>query len=647
MSAPPYIPAIPFGYDQSVPPRPADWSSPVAGYYFVSAAGDDANGNGTPSAPRRTIPQGLGPGQRIEFAPGETYGIGSGGNLNFTGAGTGAAWFPNVSGPIWFVTQPGNPCHLITLDGFLRGSYLWLDGLYFDAVLLSIGVEADGFPADHIMVRNCQFVGTGLEETNRSALVIQGFDSGSNVDGVVVMGCTMRNWGNINSVGDVDACGTIMDTWVLNVWYFENLIHTCSGSGIRVGGAFENTQSPFNTVNIWVFQNEFYNCRQAGCAVKFADLTVFAENRCHDIMGGPGGPGCGLFAQYGPLNLWWVNNFSYNNEYGILVASTNTTVKNSAISADVPGIFYLYAVGNVIWNCLGDSAPVSDFSEAGIRMFGGTYRHIVNNTIYGCASGIICNGFAGTQADGGFFLENNIVDNVIYPSGNHLWFVNELTNSTVINSIFFQPAGTPRFVWGGGVLTLAQFQVTSGTGDDCSVADPLFTDAANDDFTLTAASPAIGDGIASTVYDTYDTDVGVPLTVDIAGNPRPTGGTFDDGAYEYVVTGAPVINSPTTAEGIENVAFSYQITTSGGTPSSYGAIGLPTGLSIDTATGLITGTPTTAGVSNITLSATNGDGSDTSPLVLTVSDPVTGIVLKTQSGLRIRTQGGAFLLVNT
>ena len=56
------------------------------------------------------------------------------------------------------------------------------------------------------------------------------------------------------------------------------------------------------------------------------------------------------------------------------------------------------------------------------------------------------------------------------------------------------------------------------------------------------------------------------------------------------------------------MAFSYQITASNGPIISYSATGLPAGLSVNTSTGLISGTPTTAGTYSVTISATNSSG---------------------------------------
>jgi hypothetical protein len=69
--------------------------------------------------------------------------------------------------------------------------------------------------------------------------------------------------------------------------------------------------------------------------------------------------------------------------------------------------------------------------------------------------------------------------------------------------------------------------------------------------------------------------------------------------------------------------FHYTIASSGGTsPIIYGASPLPAGLSLDAATGVISGTPTATGTTRIPISADNSAGSISAILALTVTlDP--------------------------
>ena len=93
-----------------------------------------------------------------------------------------------------------------------------------------------------------------------------------------------------------------------------------------------------------------------------------------------------------------------------------------------------------------------------------------------------------------------------------------------------------------------------------------------------------------------------------------TGTTY----FAVAVHSAPVITSALTANAYQSVPFNYQITATN-SPTSFNATSLPTGLSIDTATGIISGTTSVAtGNYNVTISATNARGTDTKTLVITV-----------------------------
>ncbi len=99
----------------------------------------------------------------------------------------------------------------------------------------------------------------------------------------------------------------------------------------------------------------------------------------------------------------------------------------------------------------------------------------------------------------------------------------------------------------------------------------------------------------------------VPTTSGSSGSPGTPGSP-----------GSPVITSPPTATGTAGAPIPpYSIVATGG-PTSYSATGLPTGLSVNPATGQITGIATAWGTFQVTISATNGNGTTATSLTLTI-----------------------------
>ena len=86
----------------------------------------------------------------------------------------------------------------------------------------------------------------------------------------------------------------------------------------------------------------------------------------------------------------------------------------------------------------------------------------------------------------------------------------------------------------------------------------------------------------------------------------------------------PAIDSNASVTADVNTPFSYQITATN-TPTSFTASGLPVGLSLNTTSGLISGTPTVSGVSTATLTASNGNGSSANFTLTFILGPVSVI----------------------
>jgi len=91
---------------------------------------------------------------------------------------------------------------------------------------------------------------------------------------------------------------------------------------------------------------------------------------------------------------------------------------------------------------------------------------------------------------------------------------------------------------------------------------------------------------------------------------------------------APVITSSLNAGGLVGQAITpYVITATGTAPISYNATNLPPGLIFTSGTHTISGTPTTAGTYNVTLTADNFMGTDTKTLVFTITQPASPPVI--------------------
>ncbi len=225
-----------------------------------------------------------------------------------------------------------------------------------------------------------------------------------------------------------------------------------------------------------------------------------------------------------------------------------------------------------------------------------------------------------------------------------------LAGSGVIASV--ADADVYAFNTGAGMVSVTASTYRAATGTHGGNADLKLELLDAGGAVVASADPATTTG-ASLSYAAAAGKYFIRLSASGTGDPfntaGPTGYTSYGSAGQYTLTGAavaasPVIVSATAASTGAGQLFSFTVLGSN-SATAYSATGLPPGLSIAPTTGVISGRPTSTGVFNVSLEATNATGTGIGSLAITVTDSVPAITAQTSGRQSVARSGSLTLSV--
>jgi hypothetical protein len=284
------------------------------------------------------------------------------------------------------------------------------------------------------------------------------------------------------------------------------------------------------------------------------------------------------------------------------------------------------------WNFFGQSSPAT-FAAT-------TYNTSLSNT---ATQSTMRRGAGAVSSSGGnSFRTVGFQNNGISTSSTDYFEVKATPVSgktLTLTSIDANLIGTASFVASPGVTS--QFAYSLNGTTFTLIGSPVTTTslAINFDLSSVTALQNVPSGTTVTLryYASGQTTTGG------WGFSSPTSGTNGLALTGYIQSlPAPSITSSLTANATVGAAFTYA-TSATNLPTSYSVTGLPSGLSINTTSGVISGTPNVAGTFNVSLSATNETGTDTKTLVISVAQGNQVITFNALSG---KTYGDASFSLN-
>ncbi len=265
--------------------------------------------------------------------------------------------------------------------------------------------------------------------------------------------------------------GFILDDASQNVWILNNRIYNNGDDGIHIiDRTWVDNIGP-NADRIFIGRNEIHHDGENAIDVKGSTNVILSQNECYG------------YATIMPSSSGEAIRINDEGDQDNIWILYNRIYDSEDGINPLQALFPPYIIGNIIYDC-----EIAINRDAAL---------VLNNTIYNTARAV-----AGADV-----VINNIISNadpVVFSA----------TPDSASNNIFWQNG-------------------EDESCDGCFTVNPLFVNPDSGDFHLKTESPAIENGIAHNIYDTYYNLYGLHIDVDFDGNTRPQGSNWDIGPYEY------------------------------------------------------------------------------------------------------------------
>lgn len=495
------------------------YDSPSGGKYthYVDWTADGATDTDNPygklpkdgGVPRKTIPQNLPAGSIVEVHDTLESGYtrlapyGNTSYIYFNGAGTKTypIFIRGVDDPKFF----GQTCRI-------SGAYVIVEGFNFWDEFLNTTYKQTSGPTycHHICIRNNEI----QMSNNPSGRMI----TLPSVQDVVVYNNHIHHNGLAPAGVDADVHGIGVTGSSSYVWVLNNEINNNDGDSVQIMGTYPDKCPQF----VFVAGNTMYADRENAVDMKYSENCVIVQNYIYGygkylrLIGSDPNEKLpnSTYAAILPcneytINSWFLFNYIKNSFHGVQI-SNDKGVPHSQV----------YLIGNVIdnmiasssmhWNKENDTWIANIVYDANTGIWndqGGTSEGLSIHKYY---NNLIVKTRDGWTSAKGAYLSNDYI--IIRNS-------TAATNANMFNNLFYDGGG--GWNWGGTIYeTIEALEAAKPLlCINNVVADPLFTDPDNGNFTPQAGSPVYEMDLhedAMAVLNLYYKAFGIDITGQVA-----------------------------------------------------------------------------------------------------------------------------------